>query len=108
MDENVRKELEVLRGMVLTWKKSYLGWAPSDGGGEFLAEDFLEDIENHVSPYVRRLFECQHLTGAEAREFLDFCYQEVEALRQALSEAAAEQLDTIWPEGREKEGFSAH
>ena len=108
MEENVRKELEVLRGMVLTWKESYLGEASADGGGEFLAADFLEEIENHVSPYVWRLFDCQHLTGSEASEFLDFCYQEVEVLRQALSEAAAERLDTIWPEGREKEGFSAH
>jgi len=94
--------------MVLAWKKSYLGSAPGDGGGEFLAEDFLEDIENHVSPYVRRLFDCQHLTGSEASEFLDFCYQEAENLRQVLAEGAAEQLGTIWPEGREKEGFSAH
>ena len=108
MEEDVRKELEVLRGMVLTWKESYLGSAPSDGGGEFLAEDFLEEIESHVSPYVRRLFDCQHLTGAEVREFLDFCYQEVEDLRTALAEGAAEQPDIIWPEGREKEGFSAH
>jgi hypothetical protein len=108
MEENVRKELEVIRGMVLTWKQSYLGSVPGDGGGEFLAEDFLEDIENHVSPYVRRLFDCQHLTGAEVREFLDFCYQEVENLRQVLADGAAEPFDTIWPEGREKEGFSAH
>ena len=37
MEENVRKELETLKGMVLNWKKDYLGWAPPDGGGEFLA-----------------------------------------------------------------------
>jgi hypothetical protein len=91
MEENVRKELEVIRGMVLTWKKDYLGWAPSDGGGEFLAQELLGEIETHVCPYVRRLYECQYLSGAEAKEFLDFCYQQVEELRSALGEAEVKQ-----------------
>lgn len=80
MEENVRKELETLEGMVLTWKKSYLGWAPPDGGGEFLAKEFLEEIDTHVYPYVRRLYECEYLTSSEAKEFLDFCYGQVEDL----------------------------
>lgn len=108
MEEEVRKELETLRGMVLTWKKSYLGEAPADGGGAFLAQEFLEEIETHVYPYVKRLYECNYLSQSEMREFLDFCYKEVEDLRSSLGQAEAEQLDTIWPEGREKEGFSAH
>jgi hypothetical protein len=105
MEENVRRELEALKGMVLRWKRSYLGWVSPEGGDEFLATEFLEEIETHVYPYVRRLYECNHLSGSEAKELLDFCYNEVEELRDALQEAKAEQLDTIWPEGREKETF---
>lgn len=86
MEENVRKELEVLKGMVLTWKKDYLGWAPSEGGGEFLAKEFMEEIETHVYPYVRRLYECKYLSGAEAKEFLDSCYGQAEDLRASLQE----------------------
>ncbi len=108
MEEEVRKELETLRGMVLAWKKSYLGEAPADGGGEFLAGEFLEEIETHVYPYVKRLYECNYLSQSEMREFLDFCYKEVEDLRRALAEAPAQQPETIWPEGREKESLSAH
>ena len=92
MEENVRKELETLKGMVLTWKKDHLGWAPSEGGGEHLARDFLEEIETHVYPYVKRLFECKYLTGPEAREFLDFCYNQVEDLRNSLGDVGAEEL----------------
>jgi hypothetical protein len=92
VEENVRRELETLRGMVLTWKKSYLGWAPPDRGGEFLAKDFLEEIDTHVYPYVRRLYECDYLTSSEAKEFLDFCYGQVEDLRDLLRVAEAEQL----------------
>lgn len=92
MEENVRKELETLKGMVLTWKKDHLGWAPSEGGGEHLARDFLEEIETHVYPYVKRLYECKYLSGAEAKAFLDFCYEQVEDLRNALGEAEVKQV----------------
>lgn len=92
MEDNIRKELEVLKGMVLTWKKDYLGWAPSEGGGGFLAKEFMEEIETHVYPYVRRLYECKYLSGAEAKEFLDFCYHQVEDLRNAVGEAEVEQV----------------
>lgn len=84
MDEEVQKELEALRGMVLTWKKSYLELAPVEGGGEYLALDFLEEIETHVYPYARRLYECNYLTLSEMEQFLDFCYGEVESLRETL------------------------
>ena len=94
MEENVQKELEALKGMVLRWKKSYLGWAPPDGGGEFLAREFSEEIDTHVYPYVRRLCECNYLSGSEAKEFLDFCYSEVEDLRDSLRKAEGEQLQT--------------
>lgn len=92
MEENVQRELETLKGMVLAWKRSYLGSAPSDGGGEFLAQDFLEEIESYVYPYVRRLYECNHLSGPEAKELLDFCHNEVQELRNALSEAEPKTL----------------
>jgi len=94
MEENVQKELEALKGMVLAWKREYLGWAPPDGGGEFLAQEFLEEIETHVYAYVKRLYECDHLTQAEAAEFLDFCYNQVEDLRVVLREAEGKELHT--------------
>lgn len=91
MDEKVRKELETLKGMVLTWKESYRGWAPPDGGGEFLVKDFLEEIEEYVYPYVKRMFQCDYLTQFEVKEFMEFCYKEVEDLRNSLEEAEAKQ-----------------
>jgi hypothetical protein len=94
MEENVQKELEAIKGMVLTWKKDYLGWAPSDGAVEYLAREFLEEIETHIYPYVRRLVECNYLSGAEAKEFLDFCYRQVEDLRNSVGEAEAKQVET--------------
>jgi len=96
MEEEVRRELETLRGMVLNWKKDYLGSAPPDGGGEFLARELAEEIGTHVYPYLRRMYECSYLTRSEVNEFLDGCYRQVEDLHHALAEMGAKPRN---PEG---------
>ncbi|MCG6981089.1 MAG: hypothetical protein LJE88_06740 [Deltaproteobacteria bacterium] len=93
MEENVVKELETLKTIVLRWKRSYLGWVPDDGGGEYLLEEFSHEISTHVSPFVNRLFQNDHLTWLEAQEFLDYCYSQVEEVRQAVEEANSKQLE---------------
>jgi hypothetical protein len=35
---------------------------------------------------VRRMFETGHLTGSEAKEFMNFCYSQVEDLRRQMEE----------------------
>ena len=92
MEENVRKELETLQGMVLNWKKNYLGWAPPDGGWEYLPRELLEEIETHISPYIRRMCECDYLSPSEVQEFMESCYMQVENLRNTLGEMEAKQL----------------
>lgn len=92
MEENTREELETIKGMVLRWKQSYLEWVSPDGGDEYLAREFSQEIETHVYPYVRRLQECKYLSGPEAKEFLDHCYSQVEDLRESLTEAEIKQV----------------
>jgi hypothetical protein len=87
MEENVRIELDMLTKMVLNWKSSYLQWAPPEGGDDldFIAREFSEEISRHISPFVQRLYANRHLTNIEAQEFLDFCYTQVQDLRDSLS-----------------------
>ena len=92
MKENVVKELETLKTMVLRWKMNYLGWVPEDGEGEYLLEEFRDEISTHVSPFVQRLFQNDHLTWPEAQEFLQYCYSQVEEVRQAVEETQSKQL----------------
>jgi hypothetical protein len=92
MEDNVIKELEDLKTIVLRWKKSYLGWVPDDGEGDYLLDEFREEISRHVSPFVNRLFQNDHLTWSEAQEFLSYCYSQVEEVRQAVEEADRKQL----------------
>ncbi len=86
MDDNVLKELETLKGMVLNWKRSFLGWASPEGDNEYVIHEFLDEIQQQVYPYVRRMFETDHLTDSEAKEFMNFCYGQVEDLRRQLEE----------------------
>lgn len=86
MEENVRQELDSLEKMVLNWKKSYLELATPDGNNDFLVAEFQEEINTYMSPYLRRLFQCEHLTQPEAEEFLNACYSQVEVLRAEIRE----------------------
>lgn len=78
------QELESLERMVLNWKSNYLSMKSPEGGDEFLADDFQEEITRHVSLFVRRLHENNHLSVSEAKEFLNNCYIHVEDLRRSL------------------------
>jgi hypothetical protein len=85
MEENVIKELDTLKGMLNNWKKGFLSWASPDGDNEYVLLEFQEEIQQQVFPYVNRLLEAQHLTQSEAKEFMDYCYRQVEDLRDQLS-----------------------
>jgi hypothetical protein len=90
MEENVKKELYTIKEMVLRWKKSYLGWATSDGGNDFLVEEFSEEVSTYVSPLVRRLHETNHLSLFEHNEFMESCYNQINELRDLIKEKEAE------------------
>ena len=93
MEENVRQELEVLKQMMHNWKTGYLSWASPDGDNQHVLLEFTEEIQEQVYPYVTRLRETEHLSTAEAKEFMDYCYSQVEDLRNDLSEVEADQSE---------------
>jgi hypothetical protein len=85
MEENVIKELDTLKGMLHNWKKGYLSWASPDGDNDYVLEEFNEEISNTLYPFVTRLLEMKHLSQSEAKEFMNYCYSQVEDLRDQLS-----------------------
>jgi hypothetical protein len=86
MQDNVRQELDDLGMMVLNWKRAYLEHATPEGNNDFLVAEFQEEITTYMSPYLRRLFQCEHLTAEEAEEFLNHCYGQVDELRRLIQE----------------------
>ena len=85
MEENVVKELDTLKMMLSNWKRGFLSWASPDGDNEYVLLEFNEEINSQVYPYVTRLLEAQHLSQSEAKEFMDYCYNQVEDLRDQLN-----------------------
>jgi hypothetical protein len=84
MEENVIKELDTLKGMLNNWKRGFLTWASPDGDNEYVLLEFREEIDSQLYPYVTRLLETKHLSQSEATEFMDYCYRQVEDLRDQL------------------------
>ena len=90
MEENVKKELDTIKQMVLRWRESFLGWATPDGRNEYLLEEFSEEITTYVSPIVRRFLENNYLSHYEYNEFLESCYGQVNELRDLIKKKEAE------------------
>ncbi|MDY0039921.1 MAG: hypothetical protein RBS57_06380 [Desulforhabdus sp.] len=84
MEAKVHKELDVLKGMLDNWKTGFLSWASPDGDNDYVLLEFREEIQSTIYPYVRRLFETSYLTDSEAKEFMIYCYGQVEDLRDRL------------------------
>jgi hypothetical protein len=87
MEENVVKELDTLKGMLNNWKTGFLSWASPDGDNDHVLLEFAEEIQMNLYPYVRRLFETNHLSESEATEFMVYCFGQVEDLRVQLAGA---------------------
>jgi len=85
MEENVIEELDTLKGMLNNWKRGFLSWASPDGDNEYVLLEFQEEINSQLYPYVTRLLEANHLNQSEASEFMNYCYSQVEDLRDQLN-----------------------
>ena len=85
MEENVINELDTLKGMLNNWKRGFLSWASPDGDNEYVLLEFKEEIDSQLYPYVTRLLEAKHLSQPEAKEFMDYCYGQIEDLRDQLN-----------------------
>jgi len=93
VEENVRQELDTLKQMVNNWKRGFLGWASPNGDNDHVLQEFTEEIQQQVYPFVIRLREMEHLNASEAKEFLDYCYSQVEDLRNQLREVETNQSE---------------
>ena len=93
MEENVRRELEVLKQMMNNWKRGFLLWASPDGDNQHVLVEFTEEIQEQIYPYVTRLRETENLNHAEAQEFMDYCYSQVDDLRDRLREVEPDQSE---------------
>ena len=67
MEENVKKELDTLKEMLTNWIEDYKKYITAEGPNAYLLEDFEEEINKIMLPYVRRLIECGYCTIEETQ-----------------------------------------
>jgi hypothetical protein len=75
------------------WKRGFLLWASPDGDNDHVLLEFTDEIQEQIYPYVTRLLQTEHLNDAEAREFMDYCYSQVEDLRNQLQEVETDKSE---------------
>jgi hypothetical protein len=80
------EELVLLRQRVLLWQADYLSQAPAAGGEDylFLVQEFSQEIEDYLYPYIRRLRDTNHLDQAQVDDLLSYCYGLVYELREHI------------------------
>ncbi len=86
MDEDVKRELDSLRTMVLAWKESYVKLAGEEGGGEYLVKEYSAEIDEFVFPYVYKIMKLGGMELWELQDFMNFCQHQTQELREALME----------------------
>ncbi len=89
MTEDVRRELEDLKAIVVAWKESYIKLARENGGGEFLVEEYSSEIDELVFPYVYKMVKLGGMEIEDLMVFSRFCYRQVLELREALIDMGA-------------------
>lgn len=86
--EKARQELQNFKAVIRTWADSYhkIFLTDFDGksGWEFLADEFLRDVEAQLMPYVNKLFTSDCITPADEEEFYEFIASEFHQLRKKL------------------------
>lgn len=69
-----KTENNPFKQMILNWKASYLSLVDGAGGNEYLLEDFWEEIEENILPYV------------ESVDFSRWAFQQVIDLKRLIEE----------------------
>ena len=49
-----------------------------------MLQEFTEEIQKYIYPYVIRLLQTEHLSGPEAKDFMQYCYGQVDDLRDQM------------------------
>lgn len=81
MEESVKKEVESLKLMARNWKEGFKTWLTPGEDNSYVYQEFIEEIETILLPYVGRLVETKHLTPAEAKGLVEYYLAQVEDLK---------------------------
>ena len=84
--EGLKEAKELMRQME-SWKEDYASRAAP--GAEFLYNDFLEEIEEHLIPHVQRLVDLSYISMDTRSAILAFAYEKAEEIKDLIASMSA-------------------
>ena len=78
MKENVKIELGCLNQMVKNWCRGFLSWCSEGADNKWVVQELRDDIRQHITPYIKRFIEVEHITFGEAKTFWGDIYSLVD------------------------------
>jgi len=84
-EETGQAELETLKMMVSNWRRGYETWL-TPGDNEYVFEEFVEDIQIHLAPYVERLLQTEYWSDKEGTELSLYILSQLEELKGKANE----------------------
>jgi hypothetical protein len=87
MEENTIKEFKDLEKMVINWKEDYKQYITPEGPNNYLIDEFVEEVQEYIVPYVRRLVECGYAKESEAFLWFERYQRHIVELKQEIDNA---------------------
>lgn len=70
--EKIDREIADAKLIITNWKEAYMKLAVELGGGDFLCDEFWDEIREFASPYMYRMLMCGFITKQEYVQFFRF------------------------------------
>ena len=74
------EELNTLKMMISNWRRGYESWL-TPGDNDYVFEDFIEDVNLQMMPYVRRLTSTDYWTEEDVAELTAHVMKELNCLK---------------------------
>ena len=76
------QEVKDLMRMAVNWRKGYESWLSTDGDNEYVFEEFVNEVQEHLLPYMNRMVEVGALSKKDASALVFFYMEQVEYLKE--------------------------
>jgi hypothetical protein len=80
------QEIKDLMKMAINWRRGYETWLTPDGDNDYVYQEFLDEIQEKLLPYVNRLVEVGSISTRDASALVQFYVEQIEYLKEKSDE----------------------
>lgn len=74
-------EIDSLKQMARNWAEGFKTWLEPDGENDHVYQEFLDDMQLHLFPYVERLRSGGFMDEAQFSDLIDYFHEQIRELR---------------------------